>query len=367
MKNLINLDQASELAPGVYWVGAGTKTFLSRNSFLRIFKGNGTTGTLLIDPGPTNDLDSLSQKVSAVLPGGLAKINLAFINHQDPDVLGVLPMLTKLNQNLTVIATEDTWRLANLNGMSQTPFRAVDKVQGQRVVLPTGHTLQFIPTPFCHFRGACMIYDLESRILFTGDLFGGIAASGLHATEANWAGIKAFHQLYMPSNEAIRMAIKKIRALEPAPLALMPQHGGLIKGELIELFMNRMEELQVGLDIISSLSEKMPALIAGLNEIMSEVREVLGSDEVHRIMGFFKPDGTYPAMFTLGDDEQVKDIKGEPVEAVEALLRIFLKFSTEKQKELLCPKILQILLQRGLPPFDFLLTRDDQPMDLSIE
>ncbi len=130
--------------------------------------------------------------------------------------------------------------------------------------------------------------------------------------------------------------------------------------------MNRMEELQVGLDIISSLSEKMPALIAGLNEIMREVKEVLGVDEVHRIMGFFKPDGTYPAMFTLGDDEQVKDIKGEPVEAVEALLRIFLKFSTEKQKELLCPKILQILLQRGLPPFDFLLTRDDQPMDLNI-
>ncbi len=29
MNDLINLDQVSELAPGVYWVGAGTKTFLS--------------------------------------------------------------------------------------------------------------------------------------------------------------------------------------------------------------------------------------------------------------------------------------------------------------------------------------------------
>jgi hypothetical protein len=131
--------------------------------------------------------------------------------------------------------------------------------------------------------------------------------------------------------------------------------------------MNRMEELQVGLDIISSLSEKMPTLIAGLNEILVVVKEILGADEVHRIMGFFKPDGTYPAMFTLGDDKQVKDIKGEPVEAVEALLRTFLKFAAEDKKEILCPKILQILLQRGLPPFDFLLTRDDQPMELNIE
>ena len=367
MNDLINLDQVSELAPGVYWVGAGTKTFLSRNSFLRIFKGNGTTGTLLIDPGPTNDLDSLSQKVSAVLPGGLSKINLAFINHQDPDVVGVLPTLTKLNQNLTVIATEDTWRLVNLNGMSQTPFRAVDRVQGQRVVLPTGHKLQFIPTPFCHFRGACMIYDLESRILFTGDLFGGIAASGLHAVEENWTGIKAFHQLYMPSNEALRLAVKKIRALDPAPVALMPQHGGLITGELMNLFMDRMEELPVGLDIITSLSERLPALIKALNEILTGVEEILGAAEVRRIMGFFKPDGTYPALFTLGNDEQVKDIKGEPVEAVEALLRTFLKFATEEQKEQLRPKILLILLQRGLPPFDFLLTRDDQPMELMAE
>ena len=49
---------------------------------------------------------------------------------------------------------------------------------------------------------------------------------------------------------------------------------------------------------------------------MSEVKGVLGADEVHRIMGFFKPDDAYPAMFTQGDDELVKDIKGEPVEAV---------------------------------------------------
>lgn len=367
MDKLINLDQVSELSPGVYWVGAGTKTFLSRNSYLRIFKGNGTSGTLLIDPGPTSDLDSLSQKVSAVLPGGLAKINLAFINHQDPDVVGVLPTLAKLNQNLVVIATEDTWRLVSLNSLAETSFRAVDRVQGQQVVLPTGHRLQFIPTPFCHFRGACMVYDLESRILFTGDLFGGIAASGLTASEDNWPGIKAFHQLYMPSNEAIRLAITKIRALTPAPLALAPQHGGLIKGDLIETFLGQMEELQVGLDIITSLNEKLPALIAGLNEILSAVKSVMGEAEVHRIMGFFKPDGSYPGMFSLNHNELVNDIKGEPVEAVEALLRTFLKFASEAQKALLRPRILLILLHHGLPPFDFLLNREDEAIELMSE
>lgn len=56
MGNQNNLDEAIEISAGVYWVGAGTKTFLSRNSFLRIFEGNKTSGSLLIDPGPTSDL-----------------------------------------------------------------------------------------------------------------------------------------------------------------------------------------------------------------------------------------------------------------------------------------------------------------------
>jgi len=200
MGNQNNLDEAIEISAGVYWVGAGTKTFLSRNSFLRIFEGNKTSGSLLIDPGPTSDFISLSRKVSSVLPGGLLNINLAFINHQDPDVVGVLPKMYAMNRRLNIIATEDTWRLVSLNGLSSVRFRSIDQVQDQRLVLPTGHKLQFIPTPYCHFRGASMIYDLESRILFTGDFLGGVEASGLIATEENWAGVKAFHQIYMPSN-----------------------------------------------------------------------------------------------------------------------------------------------------------------------
>jgi len=337
MNNQNNQDEAIEISAGVYWVGAGTKTFLSRNSFLRIFEGNKTSGSLLIDPGPTSDFISLSRKVSSVLPGGLLNINLAFINHQDPDVVGVLPKMYAMNRRLNIIATEDTWRLVSLNGLSSVRFRSIDQVQDQRLVLPTGHKLQFIPTPYCHFRGASMIYDVESRILFTGDFLGGVEASGLIATEENWAGVKAFHQIYMPSNEAIRLAVKKIRALEPAPLALAPQHGGLIKGDLIEFFLEKISELPVGLDIVTSVNDRLPAMIAGLNEVLGAVKETMGEYKVERILRLFKPEGEYPSLITLGRDGQVKDIKGDPFEAINALLNAFMDSATEQQQKLLRP------------------------------
>lgn len=337
MGNQNNLDEAIEISAGVYWVGAGTKTFLSRNSFLRIFEGNKTSGSLLIDPGPTSDFISLSRKVSSVLPGGLLNINLAFINHQDPDVVGVLPKMYAMNRRLNIIATEDTWRLVSLNGLSSVRFRSIDQVQDQRLVLPTGHKLQFIPTPYCHFRGASMIYDLESRILFTGDFLGGVEASGLIATEENWAGVKAFHQIYMPSNEAIKLAVKKIRALEPAPLALAPQHGGLIKGDLIEFFLDKISELPVGLDIVTSVTDRLPAMIAGLNEVLGAVKETMGEYKVEKILKLFKPEGEYPSLITLGRDGLVKDIKGDPFEAINALLNAFMDSATEQQQKLLRP------------------------------
>lgn len=337
MGNQNNLDEAIEISAGVYWVGAGTKTFLSRNSFLRIFEGNKTSGSLLIDPGPTSDFISLSRKVSSVLPGGLLNINLAFINHQDPDVVGVLPKMYAMNRRLNIIATEDTWRLVSLNGLSSVRFRSIDQVQDQRLVLPTGHKLQFIPTPYCHFRGASMVYDLESRILFTGDFLGGVEASGLIATEENWAGVKAFHQIYMPSNEAIKLAVKKIRALEPAPLALAPQHGGLIKGDLIEFFLDKISELPVGLDIVTSVTDRLPAMIAGLNEVLGAVKETMGEYKVEKILKLFKPEGEYPSLITLGRDGMVKDIKGDPFEAINALLNAFMDSATEQQQKLLRP------------------------------
>lgn len=359
-----DLSKAVEISDGVYWVGTGTKTFLSRNAYLLCYNGPEKKNSMVIDPGPTVDLDILIHKVSDVL-GSISKVNAVFLNHQDPDVVGNAPYLSRSNPNTLMLATEDTWRLVSLSGLDSTKFRAVERFKNMRIVMPSGHKIQFVPTPFCHFRGACMLYDLNSRILFSGDFMGGIAATQLFATRENWAGVKAFHQLYMPSNKAIRLAISRIRELQPAPLMIAPQHGSIIKAEDIPFFLDQMENLKVGLDIISTFDKIMPEMIAGLNEIIATVRKTIGEENVAKTMNMFHADGSYPAIFALSSDGMITEIKGEPMEAIESLIRVFFKNCSENQKSVLKAIILKILIVRNLPTFDTLLA-EEYPLEVEL-
>jgi hypothetical protein len=206
-----------------------------------------------------------------------------------------------------------------------------------------------------------MLYDQTSRILFSGDFMGGIAATQLFATRANWAGVKAFHQLYMPSNEALRLAVRRIRELQPPPLMIAPQHGAIIQSEDIPFFLDQMENLQVGLDIIISFDKIMPQMIAGLNEIIDEIKNSIGEKNVSRTMALFHADGSYPAIFALSSDEKITEIKGDPMESIESLIRMFFRNCDEHQKSVLKGIILRILISRDLPTFDTLLTEEYPP------
>jgi flavorubredoxin len=353
----MDLSKAVEISDSIHWVGTGSKSILSRNSYLRVFSAGGKNINLLIDPGPPVDLDIIATKITDVIEN-VARINMIFVNHQDPDVVGNLPYFSRMNPNCHILATEDTWRLVNLLGLNSKFFRPVERFSTTRASLPSGHLLQFVATPFCHFRGACMLYDLESRILFTGDLFGGIAAQGLFATEENWTGIKAFHQLYMPSNDALKLAVDRIRQLDPAPLMIAPQHGGIIKGDLIETFLSKLESLKVGLDIIVALKDQLPILLAAVNEIVDLMREVVGEEKIDSIMKAFHPDGSYPSLFILSRNNKVLEIKGEPFETMETMVKIFFREMDERQKSVVSIKLLRILLDHNLPPFDTLLAAE---------
>lgn len=351
MEKQQNLDGPVEIGQKTYWIGSAAKELLKRNVYLRVFNDNGKTINLLIDPGPPTDFETVSKKASQIIDT-LADVHFAYANHQDPDVIGNAPQLLKLNPKLLFLMTEDTWRLAQYYGIPKANCMTVERFADLKTVLATGHTLHFIPSPFCHFRGACMLYDPETRILFSGDLFGGIASSELMATGANWAGIRAFHELYMPSNEALRHAVKRIRKIDPPPLMIAPQHGGILSGVLVEQFLQKMSELMVGLDIISSLNEKVPLLIAAINDILKTAREMLGENAVQRVLRFFQPDGSYPAIFVLARNGMVSDIKAEPFAAIESLAKLLFKGCSDAQKRALQLKILEIFVERNLPPIE---------------
>lgn len=272
-----------EIAPGTWWVGRREPGHIFyANPYLRVFKGTDPKQNrqvefrLLIDPGSSADFSTVSSKVTAV-SGSMEKISAIFYNHQDPDLTSSSAMITgRFAPKAAIICSEDTWRLIVHYNLPRARFVATDKF-ASGLQLPTGHKVLPVPSPFCHFRGAVMLYDPETRVLFTGDLFGGLTdanAQGIYADESDWNGIRAFHQIYMPSNAALARAVQTIRRLDPPVEIIAPQHGRIIKGPLVETFLNRMERLPVGMDIIDESSD--PSVLQAWRSVLERVMAMAG-------------------------------------------------------------------------------------------
>ncbi|TXC73156.1 protein kinase [Bradymonadales bacterium TMQ1] len=280
-----------EIAPNTYWVGKRPPNeIFYANPYLRHFPGEQGQEdfNLIIDPGSTKDFSVVQAKVGRVI-GTINNLSSIFINHQDPDVgssVGVL--LGRHTPNAHVLCTEDTWRLIQYYNVPRERFVALERFP-RGIKLPTGDVVRPVPSPFCHFVGAMMLYDPTTRVLFTGDLFGSLTdkdAEGLYVDESDWAGMRAFHQIYMPTQGAVRYALSKIRELTPAVEIIAPQHGRVLRGHWVKEYIDRLWNLPVGLDILDdrhSSPEELQAWTTVLNRLVEVARQAIG-DEVYALL-----------------------------------------------------------------------------------
>ena len=286
-----------EIAEGTYWVGKRQpRELFYANPYLRTFKGRDTRSGeqtafhLLLDPGSSSDFGVVQAKCSRLL-GDMSKLSAIFINHQDPDVsssAGVL--LGRYTPKAHVLCTEDTWRLVQHYNIPKKRFVPLERYPNG-FELPTGDLLRPVPSPFCHFVGAMMLFDPQTKVLFTGDLFGGLTsrdAEGLYADESDWIGMRAFHQIYMPTNAALRHAIANIRALGEVAM-IAPQHGRVIRGELISEFMTRLEQLPVGLDIMAD-RQATPDQLRAWTSVLNRGLAVAASLTEHDLVALLEAD-----------------------------------------------------------------------------
>lgn len=229
-----------------------SQSLLQCNTYLRIFPGARHGTSICIDPG--SQLDSAVIEANIQDLTGNSGLDFITVNHQDPDVTGNLPAFCQSNPAASVLLTEDTWRLVQHLSIQPGALVFPPAFSSRQLTLQQGIAWQPVPTPFCHFRGAMAWYDPELQILFSGDLFGGLNQVGrihLFAEETDWGGIAQFHQIYMPTRDILRYAIRQIRALTPPVKMIAPQHGHVIAGDLVPQFLDQMEQLLVGHDLLS--------------------------------------------------------------------------------------------------------------------
>jgi flavorubredoxin len=341
-----------ELRENVWWLASRSDSLLEVNVYLLCYPHDKGRANLIVDPGPPELLTCL-QKAAVPIIGGLEHVDGILINHQDPDVAANAAYIQKLNPKCMTVASEDTWRLIHFFGLKASRFKAVESYRNHRATMPGGCRLHFVGSPFCHFRGAMMYYDERSRILFSGDLFGGLSYTpDLYATEASWDGIKTFHQLYMPSREALRLAVSRIRNLDPPPDMIAPQHGGVIQGGLLKDFIDRIYNLDVGLDLLVA-SEKEENYLGAVNEILDELEQEDSAEALAKGIAALNQDRSFTSIMTFAGTK-VTAFKVEPPTAIKTLLTHLRKHGGLGLESLVNLVALKVLIGRNIPISDIL-------------
>ncbi len=320
-----------EVGKEFYMIRSAEEDF-HRNIYLKRFVGSdGKSVNLLFDPGTRLDMGTMLPMLKEKA-GGISNTNLVFLSHQDPDLTANIGTVLASAPRSYLITSVDTWRLVKMYGLPEKRVRTVESFDSPVLRMKkSGHRIRFVPARYCHFRGAMMVYDYESRVLFTGDVFGGVdtrEGEGIYATEDSWEGIKLFHQLYMPSSKALQKTMEAISMLNPFPEVIAPQHGDVIKGDFVVEFMDRLSRLQVGADLMEENNPEVDLTILGINNFL-ELMGINFPEVRDEFLAQFQKgnDFTSPFVFAAGA------VTGIKISPDNALMQVYAMISQVEDKE----------------------------------
>ncbi|MFP4478301.1 MAG: response regulator [Candidatus Izemoplasmatales bacterium] len=183
---------------------------------------------ILFEPGNMADFDIVFNDIKAIIDPSLIKY--VVISHPDPDITSSLPLFEDALGDFQIV-TE--WRTQEIIAFYNLKLKYyLIKENNHELKLKSGRTLRFIPTPFAHYSGSFITYDLRSEILFSGDLFGAVTKEwSLFAGDSYLEAMAIYHENYMPSSDFIRPIMKML--LDYKIKFILPQHGSVIKDDLV--------------------------------------------------------------------------------------------------------------------------------------
>lgn len=314
---------------GEFYLLRSSENELHRNIYFKRFTNSGKTVNMIMDPGTKLDADSIIT-ASKELFGGIQQIDIIFLSHQDPDVSSLVPMIMASAPKSILVTSVDTFRLVKMYGIAEERVKLIENFRSEVLsIKSTGHRVRFIPAYYCHFRGAMMFYDYQSKVLFTGDFMAGVntrKGEGIYATEDSWQGIEMFHTIYMPGNKPLKETVDRIGLLNPIPSVLAPQHGDVVKGELVFEFLSRLYNLDVGIDYMLKLEPQKELVINAIESFRERIKENYPT-EYGKIREAIMNPGEFTSVFVFSGDH-LTDIKIEPDDAIRYLVGVIEKSVT---------------------------------------
>ncbi len=234
-----------EIGEDVFWIGH----FVPDDPFqCHVYLIRNKDESILIDPGSMITFPMVIEKLFKITT--LKNIKYIILHHQDPDIVGCYSTLEKIfPTSKRFIVTH--WRTETLlkHYKWETPFYIINEHDWKLNTLD--RELEFIFTPYAHFPGAFCTFDKKTKILFSSDIFGAIGHNFNFFAQDNeeyYKGVELFHKHYIPSKFILNHILNKIEKKSPKMIA--PQHGSIIKEDMIQRLINKMREFECGLYLL---------------------------------------------------------------------------------------------------------------------
>ena len=232
------------MGKGLYWIGFHEEGIGFQCNPYVLVDGE---EAIVFDPGNTLDYPKVASKLFSIVDP--AQISCIVLHHQDPDFCSSGPLLeeTITNKDLKIATHSFSSLFTRYYGFKHK-FYLVDRNR-YIFTFKSGNVLEFIHTPFCHSPGAFATYYEKEGLLFSSDIFGSISSrweffAGKNYTEQ----MKAFHLGYMASKRHLNMVMEKFEKLNIK--IILPQHGSIIKGDMISRCIKFLKELPCGIDAL---------------------------------------------------------------------------------------------------------------------
>ncbi len=164
-------------------------------------------------------------------------IDYLIVNHMEPDHSGWIESFKKINDNFTIFCTDKAAKLVNSFYGEDINIQVVK--EGDTLDLGNGKILSFHPVPNVHWPDTMYTYEVDSKILFSCDMYGAFGKIEEHIFDDEmtqeevelfeFEGIRYFSNVMNTFTPALKRAIQKSREFDINIVA--PGHGPLYRGK----------------------------------------------------------------------------------------------------------------------------------------
>lgn len=239
-----------DLGDSIHWIGLRSDDAFQCNPYI-ITDGH---ESVVLDPGGLLYADAIIERIEMIADP--STIRYIVVHHQDPDVASCVNALRPIVHPDCEIVCHSRMSVLLKHFGSGFDFFEVDN-HDWSLTFGKGRVLSFAHTPYVHSPGAIVTYDERSKTVFTSDIFGGITPDwNLFATEGSLDQIYSFHVGYMPSVETLEYALNQILKFGEIR-QIAPQHGSIIKGQLVQKAFDMLFRLEVGTYADSAFADRI--------------------------------------------------------------------------------------------------------------